>query len=389
MASKSRPYEQFGTYILFRKLESDALGELWRAGRIEGEQLGATVAIRRLTGGRREALVAAAHGARQIVPQLNGTSFVRNQTIDVINGIPYIAHEYAGGRSLRHIVDRARGGAGLTPNPIPIDQAIVIAEKVALSIATTNDLRHGGDRLMHGALIPQFIWISDDGEIRVAGQQLGRGVIESLADPKVANELARYFSPEYQATGTPSKSTDVYSMGAILFLLITGQEPPDAANASAFTHAVGAAKTMSGVPVPDDIRAVLLKSFVLDPAARYGSIAEMKTELSALAHGGKYSATTFNLAFYLSNLLKKEMEGETIDREREAKVNVAPYLEPQAAVAASAPVAAAVPSFGAEETPRKKNKVAIFAMAAGFVAIAAGSAVVFMGKKPVPAAKAG
>ena len=59
----------------------------------------------------------------------------------------------------------------------------------------------------------------------------------------------------------------------------------------------------------------------------------MKQAVSALAHGGKYSATTFNLAFYLSNLLKKEMESEALDRDRESKVNVAAYVEQPAAAA--------------------------------------------------------
>ena len=60
MAATKKPYEQFGPYILFRKLESDALGDLWRAGRIEGNALGPIVALRRLSGGNREAFVQAA-----------------------------------------------------------------------------------------------------------------------------------------------------------------------------------------------------------------------------------------------------------------------------------------------------------------------------------------
>jgi len=179
MAAKNKPYEQFGPYILFKKLESDALSELWRAARVEDGQLGSLVALRRFTGGNRDALAASAATARNVVGNLTGTTFAKHQVIDVINGTPFIAHEYSGGRSLRHIVDRARGGNGITPNPIPIDQAIAVAEKVALSLATTADLRFGNDRLSHGALIPQFVWITDDGEIRVAGQQLGTGMIAS------------------------------------------------------------------------------------------------------------------------------------------------------------------------------------------------------------------
>src|SRR5437763_13264934 len=108
MAAKNKPYEQFGPYILFKKLEADALSELWRAGRVDGGQLGMTVALRRFTGGNRDALVASAGHAKNVVSGLTGTSFAKSQAIDVINGTPFVAHEYAGGRSLRHIVDRAR-----------------------------------------------------------------------------------------------------------------------------------------------------------------------------------------------------------------------------------------------------------------------------------------
>ena len=191
MAAKNKPYEQFGPYILFKKLESDALGDLWRAARIEGNTLGTTVALRRLIGGNREAMLASIDIARQVAPLLTGPSFARDQVIDEVGGVPFIAHDYAGGRSLRHVVDRARGGAGVPPNPIPMDQAIVIAEKVALSLETIAELRFAGERLSHGALIPQFVWISDDGEIRVAGQQLGKGMIGAKGFAPRARPTAR------------------------------------------------------------------------------------------------------------------------------------------------------------------------------------------------------
>jgi TonB family protein len=390
MAARNKPYDQFGPFILFKKLDADSLGELWRAGRIAGSSLGNTVAIRRITGGHREALGNAALVAQPIVKQLSGTSFAREQEIGVVGGVPYIAHDYAGGRSLRHIIERARGTGGGTPNPLPIDQAIVIAEKVALSLTTMHDLRDGaGNRLVHGALIPHFIWISDDGEIRVAGQQLGSGLVASLADPKVAADIGRYFSSEYRATGTPSKASEVFAMGAILFLLVTGQEPPDSSTASAFMSVVRAAKTMAGTPVPDDIRVILDKSFNLDPSMRYASIADMKQAISALAHGGKYSASTFNLAFYLSNLLKKEMEGEALDREKESKVNVAPYLEAPSRPAATVPIAAAsaAPMFaGVEETSKTRSKVPLFAVAALVVAaVAVGGFVMMRNNSAAPA----
>jgi len=392
MASRTKPYDSFGPFVLFKKLEADSLGDLWRAARIEGNQLGATLALRRLSGGSREALVATAHAASEIVPQLSGTSFARDQVVGVVDHTPFVTWDYQGGRSLRFIIDRARGGNGTQPNPLPLDQAIVIIEKVALSLATTADLRDGaGQRLWHGALLPQFVWISDDGEIRVAGQLLGAGIMASLGDLKVSGEVARYFPPEAR-TVTQPRNTDVYSLGALLFLLVTGQEPPDAATASAFVPAVRAAKTMTGTAVPDDIRVILDKSFNLDPSMRYQSIGDMKQAISALAHGGKYSASTFNLAFYLNTLLKKEMETEAAEREKESKLNLAPYLEaPKAAPApvASAPVAMAAPlsmhQDAAEPQAKSKAPLAI-AAAVAVAALGAGGWYMWQKSSAQPAA---
>jgi TonB family protein len=386
MAARNKPYDQFGPYILFKKLEADALGDSWRAGRIEGTQLGLTVALRRLTGGVREAIAANALAIEPILPRINGTSFARDQHAGVIDGVPYVAWEYAGGRSLRHIIDRARGGKEQQPNPLPLDQAIVIAEKVALSLATMADLRDSsGSRLSHGALIPQFIWISDDGEIRVAGQQFGAGLVASLGDPKLGADIGRYFSPEYRSSGQAQKNTDVYSMGAILFLLVTGQEPPDAATASAFSAATRAARTMMGAPIPDDIRVILDKSFNLDPSMRFAAVGDMKQAITALANGGKYSATTFNLAFYLSSLLKKEMESEAADRDKEAKVNIAPYVETPRLTPSPSPAAAPVHAAEMEPAPfifgdrleTKKSKLPM-AIAAGVVLLAVGAGAFMM-----------
>ncbi|MGZ7077817.1 MAG: TonB family protein [Thermoanaerobaculia bacterium] len=377
MPSRNRPYDQFGPYILFKKLESDALTDLWRAARLDDGALSGLLAFRRFHAGNREALVAAANGAREAATMLTGTSFVRDQRIDVIDNTPFIAHEYAGGRSLRHIVERARGGAGVTPNPIPIDQAVVIAERVALSLATMSDLKFAGERMMHGALIPHFVWISDDGEIRVAGQLLGPGIVASLRDAKVGAEIGRYFSPEYQSTGVASPASEIYSLGAILYLVVTGQEPPDPLSGSAFHMTIRSARTMGGAAIPNDIRAIIDKSLAIDRTTRYATVADMKKDLSALAHGGKYSATTFNLAFYLSSLLKKEFEGEAIDREKETKLQLTPYTEQT--VIAGAPL-----SIAPQKPAGKRRLPLVIAAAIGAVVILGVGAYFAVGTRAQP-----
>lgn len=364
MPPRARPYDQFGPYILFKRLEAGAIGDLWRAARIDDNGVGPLVALRRFTGGDRAALLDGARAAATTLPQLTGTTFVKAQTVEIIDDVPTIAFEYSGGRSLRHIVDRARGSAGAPPNPIPLDQAILIAERIALSLATTAELKHEGHRLSHGALIPQFVWISDDGDVRLAGQQFGPALLASLADPKVYSDIGHYFAPE-RRTASDAKNADVYSMGAILFLLITGHEPPDPLSITAFTQAVRAAKTMTGQPLPLEVRTILDKSLTIDSSARYASIGDMKHALDVVA--ANQSATTFNLAFYITTLLRKELDAEAIDREKETKVSVAAYTAAQSDVAA--PIIALEP-------PQERRRVPIFATAAAVALIAIGAAAV-------------
>jgi protein TonB len=327
MAAKGKSYERFDSYLLLKKLESDPLSSLWRAASIEGGSLGPILALRRFEGGNRAALVESALTARAIVPLLSGASFVKNQTIDVsAGGVPYLTHEYGGGRSLRQIIDKARGGGTTPANPIPIDLALVVAERVALSLETTSNLKYQGTRLSHGAVIPQLVWINEDGETQVAGQQLGTGVVASLREPAVAGSLFRYFAPEVISSGEITKASEVYAVGAILYLVTTGAEPPDPSNHIPFEEAIKSARMMNGEPLPDDIRSIVARSLAIDPSGRYGNVVEVRQALSVLVHGGRYSATSFNLAFYLSNLFRKEIESESLERERESKIDVAALL---------------------------------------------------------------
>jgi TonB family protein len=197
----------------------------------------------------------------------------------------------------------------------------------------------------------------------------------------VASELGRYFAAEYRASAEISKTTDVYSLGAILYLLVTGVEPPDAVTGSAFAQTIRAAKTFSGQPLPDDLRAIIEKSLAIDPAARYATIGDMKQVLSGLVHGGNYSASTFNLAFYLSNLLKKELEGEALEREKESKVNAAAYAE--APIASVTPM----PMVSSDDAPAKSRMPLYAAAAAVVVAVATGAFYILKPKPPVPVAR--
>ena len=91
-----------------------------------------------------------------------------------------------------------------------------------------------------------------------------------------------------------------------------------------------------------------------DPGVRYPSAADAKKAITDVLNTGDYAPTTFNLAFYLHTLLRKEMEGEAVEREKESKVSPEPYIEEineeeeERAAAAVRPAPAPAPEPAAE-----------------------------------------
>jgi TonB family protein len=362
MAAKTKPFDKFGPFILFKKLEEHRLGELWRAGRIDGNVI-RNIALHRLTGGSVESLRQAAIHAAPAASHIAGTSIAKNQKIDVIDGVPVMEHEYDGGRSLRHIVAKAKNGT--MPHPLAADQALAIVDKVAAAIEVVHNFRREGARTVHGAVIPHFIWITDDGEIRVAGQQLGKGLLASLSAPGVASEIGGYLAPEVRGFGEPSATGDIYSLGGILYLTLTGNEPPDPANAATFAQTLSSANLMDEEQMPQEIRALLQRSLSPDINGRYRSIAEFRKDLNALVHGGAYTASTFNLAFFLSTLLKKEFESEAVDREKESKVTPAMYAD------VAAPASTRRSAASSLSSPKSRSRAPLMVAAAALLAVAA------------------
>jgi TonB family protein len=374
MAARPKPIQKFGPYLLLKELENDAFGQTWRAARIEGAEIAATVVLRRFTGGDREATRAAVDAAAALLPQIAGNAIAREQRVAVVDTVPVLEFEYVTGRSLRTILDRARGVGGANPNPIPPDQVLAIIDKIVASLEALGTLRSEKGRLFHGALIPQFVWISDSGDIRVAGQLLGSALIRALATPAIAQQFAPYVAPEIRATGEPTKASEVFASGAILYALLTGQEPPDAASREAFDLALARPiAAASKAPLPDELRSIVQKALAIDPSHRYPSITEFHAEISKLLASGRYAPTTFNLAFYLHTLLKKELESEPAEREREAKINVARYLEEEAEPAP--PPSNAPFQQQAEDAARPKSKTGLIAAVLAIAVAGGGFAV--------------
>ena len=121
------------------------------------------------------------------------------------------------------------------------------------------------------------------------------------------------------ALAAAGKSDDVYSLGAILLELLTGQPVPTDGDLSAVID--HAELSSEGTPLPEDLKK-LLKQSLTTADKRFGDVISWHKALSRMMFEGQYNPTTFNLAFFMHNIFRDEIEKESQEIEVEKTIQI-------------------------------------------------------------------
>ena len=319
-------YPTFGPYILFKQVLADELGHLYRAGELVKGALGRTVWLRVYDGTAipRADLGARLGDANRVGEVLRAGNIAAHSRFSAHDGVACNAWDYAPGHPLTAVFRKVREEGF----PVPVDNALLIMEKLSLALSAALAVDNRGASLVHGFLLPGTVIITNDGEGVVSGFVAGESLLGLLDSKTAVTACAPYLAPEILTTRTPSSRGDVYSLGAILFHLLTGKALPAAVEQR--REVVNAAQiAFEEEPVPKDIMAVLTRALADRPEDRYSSAADFKKELDKLLYGGPYSPTTFNLALFMDRLFRSEIEAEEQERSAEVATDVAPYVRPE------------------------------------------------------------
>ena len=278
--------EKLGRYRILERLGAGALGDLLRA---RDTRRGRTVALRIVSPliagdrARREALLSDASKARA----LSHPHVVALFDVGEADGRVYLAHEYVAGRSMREII------CG-----VPLSAARALECSVQLADGVAEGHRLG---LVHASLGPSTVFITQRDKTKIVdfglsgwttqGQrrQAIAGALAGGEEPSVpdAGQLVCYMSPEQILTGLADCRSDVFSLGVLVFEMVTGRNPFGATSAGAAAlkvlHLETPPVSCTSPVLPAGLDEVLARATAKSPEARYASAAAMAADLRALS----------------------------------------------------------------------------------------------------------
>jgi eukaryotic-like serine/threonine-protein kinase len=269
-------------YLIVRKLGSGGMADVYLA---DDRELGRQVALKLLNErhANDEQFVERFRREAQSAAGLNHPNIVSIFDRGQAEGTYYIAMEYLDGRTLKELLVRN----GPTPIPIAIDYARQILS--ALSFA-----HRGG--IVHRDIKPHNIVVRKDGRLKVTDFGIARSGASQMTEAGSIVGTAQYLSPE-QARGAPvDQRSDLYSLGIVIYEMLTGKVPftGDAPVEIAMKHlnAVPEPPSKLRPEIPHDLDAIVMRALAKEPEQRYASAEEMDADLARVARGVAVSEKT-------------------------------------------------------------------------------------------------
>ncbi len=197
-------------------------------------------------------------------------------------GLFYIVMPYAEGRTLKQVI---------SGQPLEIMSALSIAVQVADAIASAH-----ARGIVHRDIKPNNIVVNDQGQVKVLDFGLAKmlstddeaiaDLDRSITEVGVPYGTVGYGSPEQAAGERIDHRTDIFSLGVVLYEMVTGRQPFRGRNRIEILNAVINEKpepiNEENPNAPPRLQSILDRALYKKPRGRFGSMAEMRDELKSL-----------------------------------------------------------------------------------------------------------
>ena len=307
---------QFGPYQLLERVSVGGMAEVYKAKEYGVEGFERTVAVKRILPhvAEDEEFIAMFKDEAKIAVQLSHGNIAQIYNLGNHEDSFYIALEYVAGRDLRTIFQREQQQR----QHMPVAQACYIIMKVCegLDYAHNKKDKYGRElNIVHRDVSPPNILVSYEGEVKLidfgVAKAAGRA---SKTQAGILKGKFGYMSPE-QVRGMPlDRRSDVFSVGVVLWEILTAQRLFQGETDFATLEKVRAVEVPRpsevNTEIPQALEDIAFKALAREPEERYQSAIELHDELQAFmfAQGLFYSRK--DLATWMRTQYAKEIELE-------------------------------------------------------------------------------
>jgi len=265
-----------GRYEIIEELGAGGMGEVYR---VEDKKVGQEVALKLI----KPEIAANKKTIERFRHELKTARMISHRNVCRMfdlgeeKGTHFITMEYVAGEDLKSFLRRAA--------PLSTGRAIAIGMQVCEGLAEAHRLG-----VVHRDLKPGNIMIDKDGNARI----MDFGIARSLWAKGVTGEgviigTPEYMSPEQAESREVDARSDIYSLGIILYEMVTGRVPFEGETSLAIvlkhrTETPRSPKALNA-QIPDELNRLILRCLEKNKERRYQSAAEVLADLSSLAKG--------------------------------------------------------------------------------------------------------
>lgn len=310
----SASLEEFGNYYLLEKIAVGGMAELFKARQRGVHNFEKIVAIKRILPhlSDNDEFVRMFIDEAKLAAQLTHPNIVQIFDLGKAGGFYYIAMEYVDGKDLRSLLRKVREYR----SPFPEAVAAYVVMKVAMALDYAHRKRGMNDKelkLVHRDVSPQNVLISSEGAVKLVDFGIAKAATKSTQTMAGALKgKLLYMSPEQALGQSLDNRSDIYSLGLVLFELLTGERCFQADSELGVLEKVRLGKVQDiqtvNPLVSRDMANVLNKALQKNVDQRYGSARLMERDLKSLLvkHGNE--PTDHEVAEYVNTLLKGTKE---------------------------------------------------------------------------------
>ena len=320
--------ERFGQYILLEKVASGGMAELFKAKKLGIEGFERLLAIKRILPhlSSDDEFIEMFIAEAKLIARLSHKNIAQVYDFGKTDQNYFIAMEYIRGKDLKAILKKCQE----RNINLPVALAVFIAKEAAAALSCAHGQKDAAGKnldIIHRDVSPQNILISYEGEVKVVDFGIAKATTHAKTTTGLLKGKLAYMSPEQAWGKAIDQRSDLFSLGIVLYEMLTGLRLFKGDTEINTLEKVREAKiealpSFINADVPSDLEAKTLKALEKEAADRYQLASDMEAELGDTLFKLLSVDPSHILRRFMQDLFRAEIEEEQKAEKHEDTISI-------------------------------------------------------------------